>query len=31
MKFRCLTLCFLLIFTAIANLEAADRFDDSVR
>jgi len=31
MKFRCLTLCFLLIFSAIANLEAADRFDDSVR
>ena len=31
MKFRCLTLCVLLIFTAIANVEAADRFDDSVR
>ena len=31
MKFRCLTLCILLIFTAIANVEAADRFDASVR
>jgi len=31
MKFRCLTLCLLLIITAIVDVEAADRFDDTVR
>ncbi len=31
MKIRCLTLCLLLTMTTIIDVEAADRFDDSVR
>lgn len=31
MKFRCLALSFLLVFIAVADVDAVDRFDDSVR